>query len=129
MADFVIKPGRVKERKGSKSSWSQWPKDPEERRRDLPGKGLREPGNGRETAIREESKTSGNGLKLGGRPQAKPREGKGRRRKEVLLQRRPHKSRPLGRKNYEYGPREVGRVENFLGRVPGERARDSRPGQ
>ena len=87
------------------------------------------PGNGRETAIRKVSRILEDGLRLGGRPQAKPREGKSKESKEVLLKRRPHKSRPLGRKCYEYEAREVERMELFLGRVPREWASVSRPSQ
>ena len=42
--------GKMK-RKGNTDSWSQWPQDPEERRRDLPGKATKVSGNRREAAV------------------------------------------------------------------------------
>ena len=61
-------------------------------------------------------------MKLGGRPPAKPRERTREKSKEAFLTRKPHKGRPLERRNYEYEAREVERMELFLGRVPGEQA-------
>ena len=50
-------------------------------------------------------------MKLGGRPPAKPRERTREKSKEAFLTRKPHKGRPLERRNYEYEAREVERME------------------